>query len=58
MERKKENRDTTDLMSMFNSAEEKKQEVPDTAPDFSSFLNLANGQEEKKEGDDVKVEFF
>ena len=51
--------DTTSMMSMFDSPEtEKKQEVvPDTPPDFSSFLNLANKQKEEKE-EDPKVEFF
>lgn len=39
--------DTSNLMSMFDSQPAK--EVPDTAPDFGSFLNLANKTEERKE---------
>ena len=36
--------DTTNLMNMFNAAPA----VPDTPPDFSSFLNLTKKQEEKR----------
>lgn len=44
--------DTTNMMSMFST--EEKKEIPDTAPDFSSFLNL----NEKKEDKEPKLEFF
>ena len=42
-------------MSMFTNTEPVK-EVPDTAPDFTSLLNLANKKEEDKE--EQKVEYF
>ena len=43
-------------MTMFGNTEPRK-EVPDTGPDFTSFLNLANqNKEEPKE--DPKVEYF
>ena len=45
--------DTTDLMTMFSNSDQPKE---DKAPDFSSFLNLANKKEEKK--DIPKIEFF
>lgn len=45
----------TTPMSMFADPQPRK-EVPDTPPDFSTFLNLAQGQQvEKKE---PKVEYF
>ena len=46
--------DTTNLMSMFANPDQK--EARDTAPDFSSFLNLAN--KAQKKDDMPKVEFF
>ena len=62
--------DTTSMMSMFNSPNrevqedklawtEEPKEVADTAPDFTSFLNLANKQqEEKKDDGEPKIQFF
>lgn len=41
--------DTTPLMSMFSDTPSAPS-VPDTPPDFSSFLNLTKKQEEKKAG--------
>ena len=41
--------DTTTLMSMFSDAPAAPP-VPDTPPDFSSFLNLTKKQEERKTG--------
>ncbi len=46
--------DTTNMMSMFSS---EKPEPQESAPDFTSFLNLAN-KEEKKEEEEAKVQFF
>ena len=52
---------TTNMMNMFSDTpteeETLQKEIPDTAPDFSSFLNLTNKQEEKKE-EAPKVQFF
>lgn len=45
--------DTTNMMNMFSNTEQPKE---DKAPDFTSFLNLANKKEEKKET--PKIEFF
>ena len=41
--------DTTNLMNMFNDTPAAPP-VPDTPPDFSSFLNLTKKQEERKAG--------
>jgi len=63
-EEKTEIVDTTNMMSMFsnNSSPEQEtktsNEVPDTPPDFTSFLNLAQGKREDKRDDDPKIEFF
>ncbi len=46
--------DTTSLMGMFGAPSTGK-ESPDTAPNFSSFLNLT--KPEKKE-EKLKIEFF
>ena len=51
----KESVDTTNMMNMFSS-ETPTAPDPGTAPDFSSFLNLAEKKEEKK--DLPKVELF
>tara|TARA_Y100000310_G_C20544702_1_gene745047 strand:- start:436 stop:714 length:279 start_codon:yes stop_codon:yes gene_type:complete len=53
----KETVDTTNMMNMFGSTTEK---APDeaTAPDFSSFLNLAEKKEEEKKDDLPQVELF
>ncbi len=54
--------DTTNMMSMFSddssipSAAQK--EIPDTAPDFSSFLNLTKNQTKRTGEALTKVEFF
>ena len=48
----KEPVDTTNMMDMFGSAPQE-----DKAPDFSSFLNLAEKKEEEKK-DFPKVELF
>ncbi len=53
-EENKEPVDTTNMMNMFGAPAEEK---PATAPDFSSFLNLAEKKEEKKD-DLPKVELF
>lgn len=56
----KEPADTTNMMSMFADqpkAEEKTERGEGTAPDFSSFLNLANKSEEEKK-EEPKVQFF
>lgn len=47
--------DTTSMMGMFSNPEQEKP-TEDSAPDFSSFLNLAN--KEHKPDDEPKVEFF
>ncbi len=46
--------DTAPLMGMFETEEKF---VPDTAPDFSSFLNLVEKKQEQKEKM-PRVEFF
>lgn len=48
--------DSASMMSMFDQEETKS--VPDTAPDFTSFLNLANRKEKKEEWKEPKIEFF
>ncbi len=54
-----ENMDTAPLMNMFNDSSQEhsqeQKEIPDKAPDFSSFLNLTKQQ--KKE-EIPRVEFF
>ncbi|PIZ51001.1 hypothetical protein COY27_05085 [Candidatus Woesearchaeota archaeon CG_4_10_14_0_2_um_filter_33_13] len=51
----------TGFMSMFgdnlDTTVTEKNKVPDTPPDFSSFLNLANKQEDKKELK-PRIQFF
>ena len=57
---KEEATDTTSMMSMFDSPQQKEApqaEIKDTAPDFSSFLNLQNSTN-KEEKDEPKIEFF
>ena len=49
------------FMSMFgDSSQEEKKEIPNTPPDFSNFLNLAQKQEEEKEKkeDRPRLQFF
>ena len=46
--------DSSNLMSMFANPQEKKEE---TAPDFSSFMNLVNKKDEDKDKE-PKLEFF
>ena len=51
------------FMSMFgdSSQEESSQqdtETPDTPPDFSNFLNLAQKQEEEKKEEKPRLQFF
>lgn len=51
------NTDTTSMMNMFD--DEPKKDVPDTPPNFNSFLNLVNKkQEEEKRDINYKVEIF
>ena len=51
--------DTSNLMSMFGTDSTAQKEVPDTAPDFSSFLNLTKGQQQKEpQGDTEKIELY
>jgi len=60
--------DTTNLMGMFsdntlsnNNSEiktETKNKIPDTPPDFTSFLNLAQQKKDNKKDDGSKIEFF
>ena len=51
--------DTTNLMSMFGDTSAAPQkEIPDTAPDFTSFLNLTRNQRKDDENNQPKVEFF
>ncbi len=51
--------DTSNLMSMFGDSSPASKEVPDTAPDFSSFLNLTKGQQQKEPvGGIEKVELY
>jgi len=67
-EPKSEPANTGNLMSMFANTEpvEKKveastaipREIPDTAPDFSSFLNLTKTAQEKRDDDEPKIELF
>ncbi len=45
------------FMNMFGDSSEEKKEIPDTPPDFSNFLNLANKDEDKKE-DKPRLQFF
>lgn len=54
--------DTSSMMNMF--AQERaagavpKKEIPDTPPDFSSYLNLTRSSQKKEENEIPKVEFF
>lgn len=57
-ENTKESTDTTNLMSMFdtpNSAADKN--IPEKAPDFSSFLNLTKETSAKKE-EKAEIEYY
>jgi len=47
------NTDTTDMMDMFNSSNEKEK-----APDFSNLVKLAKPPVKNKESFDSKIEFF
>ncbi len=49
----------TGFMSMFgDSSIEEKKEIPDTAPDFSSFLNIANKKEDDQKEEKPRLQFF
>lgn len=54
--------DTSSMMNMF--AQEgaagavPKKEIPDTPPDFSSYLNLTRSSQKKEDNEIPKVEFF
>jgi len=51
--------DTTNLMSMFaDTSAAPQKEIPNTAPDFTSFLNLTRNQRKDDEINQPKVEFF
>jgi hypothetical protein len=55
--------DTSSMMSMFgdtpSSQSATPEPLPQTAPDFSSFLNLADQmKKEEEKSDDVKIELF
>jgi len=57
--------DTTSMMSMFGSPQPmikgkpEEKEIPDTPPDFSSFLKLTRAnQEQPKQNEEHKIEFF
>ena len=54
--------DTTNMMSMFSddgsTSSTAQKEIPDTAPDFSSFLNLTKSQTRRAGEPLTKVEFF
>ena len=53
---------TTSMMSMFDSAPAQTEEIPqannDSAPDFSSFLNLTNKEEDNNKDSEGRIEFF
>jgi hypothetical protein len=53
---------TASMMGMFESAPTQykaaNEEIPEKAPDFSSFLNLAKSIERKEPEDESKIEFF
>lgn len=50
--------DSSGMMSMFADSVPVKtdKDIPDTPPDFNSFLNLTRAKKENK--DDCKIEFF
>ena len=53
------NLDSTNLMSMFSEepqAQPEQREIPDTAPNFSSFLNLTKKKDSRDE--DARIEFY
>ncbi|PIN74404.1 hypothetical protein COV20_00050 [Candidatus Woesearchaeota archaeon CG10_big_fil_rev_8_21_14_0_10_45_16] len=50
--------DTTSMMSMFDAAPEIKKEIPNTAPDFSSFLNLAQKKDTDEKKNYPRVEMY
>ncbi len=54
--------DTSSMMNMFAQEEAtgagSKTEIPDTPPDFSSYLNLTRSSQKKEEDEIPKVEFF
>jgi len=55
----KEPADTANLMSMFDSpGSSSDKEVPDKAPDFSSFLNLANQAPAAKKEENPEIEYY
>lgn len=52
--------DTTNLMNMFDtpgSSSSSEKNVPEKAPDFSSFLNLAKDSSTRKE-DKAEIEYY
>ena len=49
--------ESTNVMSMFSS-DNVKQESSGSAPDFTSFLNLAKQSQEKKDNEEPKIQFF
>lgn len=53
---KSDNIDTANMMQMFDSTT-KEEVIPNTAPDFTAFLNLTRKNEEKKY-QEPKIEFF
>jgi hypothetical protein len=47
------------FMSMFgDSSTEEQKEVPDTPPDFSSFLDIANKKEDDQKEEKPRLQFF
>ena len=49
----------TGFMNMFgDSSTEEKKEIPDTAPDFSSFLDIANKKEDDQKEEKPRLQFF
>jgi len=53
----KQSVDTTNMMSMFSPTDDSnKNAVRDTAPNFTSLMNLMNSK--SKKDDEYKVEFF
>jgi hypothetical protein len=50
---------TTDMMSMFSDNTPVPTETPtESAPDFTSFLNLTNEDTKEEPTEDAKVEYF
>jgi len=50
--------DTSNMMSMFDSTPSGSKEIPDTPPDFSSFLNLTNGTKKEEVKGVPKIEVY